>query len=244
MIDPRKSGSSRSTDNKGKQALLTVWLSEPLKRRTWLDWILATVLGGAVGGIALQVGIGRGRFVWLIGFWLISFGILGLAIGLAQSLVLRRIFHRPDKSIRIEIQWTLASLVGCFVGGMASSLATVTLALLLMAGLRVDYTWMYRFGGPVLWTSTVLLSAIAVGVFQWIVLRPRFDSLQKWAWMSIAGWCAGLAIGWGVAQLIPGGDVAKGLAGGAVGGTVLGAITGGALAWLLAASPPGDGGGT
>lgn len=244
MLESNKSDSSRSTDNKEKQAFLTVWLSESSRRRAWLVWILATVLGGAVGGIAYQLGIGRGRSVWLIGFWLIDFAMLGFAIGLAQSLVLGRVFHRPDKSIRIGIQWTLASLVGCIVGGMASSFATIGLGLLLMAVLNVDYTWMYRFGGPVLWTSTVLMSAIAVGVFQGIVLRSRFDSLQEWAWRSIAGWCAGLAMGWVVAQLTPGVDVAKGLAGGAVGGTVLGVITGGALAWLLAASPRGDAGDT
>jgi hypothetical protein len=207
-----------------------------LREGLWLRWILVTALGGAVGGIAFQAGVGKGKFVGLIGFWLIGFGVLGLAIGLAQSLVLGRALHHPAKSIRIAIQWTLTNSVGCFVGGMVSSIVTVSLVLLLMAGLNVDYTWTYRYGGLVLWTSSILLSAIIVGVLQHLILRIRFTSSQKWIWISVIGWCAGLAIGWGVAQITPGGDVVKGVAGGAVGGTVLGAITGGALVRLLTVS--------
>jgi hypothetical protein len=194
---------------------------------------VVTALGGAVGGIAFQAGVGKGRFVGIAGFWLIGFGILGLSIGLAQSLILRQHLHYPGGWIRVAAQWALASLAGCFLGGMASSILTVSLVLLLMAGLNVDYTWMYRHGGLVLWTSSILLTATIVGVLQYLILRRRFDSSRKWIWISIIGWCAGLAVAWGVAQIMPGGDVVKGVVGGAVGGIVLGVITGSALVRFL-----------
>lgn len=231
MLEPNTLGNSDSSENKGGGSLLQVRLIESLRKGLWLRWIWVTALGGAGGGIALQIGFGKGRFLWLIGF-----GILGLAIGLAQSLVLGRVLHQPGKSIRIVIQWTLASLVGCVAGGMASSIATFSLTLLLMVALNVDYTWVYRFGGPVLWTSSVLLSAIAVSGLQQLILRTKFSSLREWTWTSIVGWCAGLATGWGVAHITAGSDVVKGVTGGAIGGIMLGAITGGALIRLLTVS--------
>jgi hypothetical protein len=239
MTEQNTPDDSDLTESKKKLGLFQI---QPfgLREGLWLRWILVTALGGAGGGTALQVEIGRGGYVWPSDLWPIGYGVLGLAvglvIGLAQSLVLGQAFYRSGKSIRIAIKWTLANSVGCFMGGVVGSIATLLFGLLLMAVLNVDYTWMYRFGDLVLWTSSILLSAIAVGVLQYLILRTRFDSSQKWIWISIIGWCAGLAIGWGVAQITPGGDVVRGVAGGATGGIVLGAITGGALVRLLTIS--------
>lgn len=231
MLEPNALGNSDSSENKEGKSLLQVRLLELLREGLWLRWILATALGGAGGGIALQVGWGKGRLLWLI-----ALGILGLAIGLAQSLVLGRVLHHSGKPIRITIQWTLSSLAGCVAGGMASPIASVPLVLLLMVALSVDYTWFYGPGGYVLWTLAVLLIALAVSVLQWLTLRTRFSSLRGWTWTSIAGWCAGLATGYGVAHIMGGSDIVKGVVGGVIGGTVLGAITGGALVCLLAVS--------
>jgi hypothetical protein len=118
---------------------------------------------------------------------------------------------------------------------MASSAATVSLVLLLVFTMNVDYTWMYEYGGPVLSATTVLLSATAVTALQRLVLRPSFRSLRTWTYSNVVGWCplcAGLATGWCIASFTAGSEILQGAAGGAIGGIVLGAITGVALVRL------------
>lgn len=231
MLESKPVRDSDSSENKEGKISLQARLLEPLRESLWLRWIWVTALAGAAGGMALRIGIGNRDFHWLIGF-----GILGLAIGLAQSLVLGRVLHQPGSSTRIALLWTLASLVGCVAGGMAGIIAILSLTLLLMFALNVDYTWVYSPGALVFWTFSVLLSAIAVSALQRLVLRTKFSSLREWTWTNIAGWCAGLATGWGVAHVMAGSDLVSGAAGGAIGGTVLGAITGGALVRLLTVS--------
>ena len=60
MLEPNALGNSDSSENKEGKSLLQVRLLELLREGLWLRWILATALGGAGGGIALQVGWGKG----------------------------------------------------------------------------------------------------------------------------------------------------------------------------------------
>jgi hypothetical protein len=193
----------------------------------WLWWVVATALAGIAGGATIRLGIGREGFAWLKGL-----GLCGLAVGLAQSIVLTRFLDESDRSLRIRLEWGFACLVGCVAGGTASSFGTYTLVLLLMFTMNVDYTWVYEHGGPVLSVTTLLLSATAVTALQRLVLRARFLSLRRWTYANVVGWSAGLATGWWIANATTGSAILQGAVGGATGGVVLGAITGQALVRL------------
>jgi hypothetical protein len=168
--------------------------------------------------------------------WLVGLGILGLLIGLAQSLVLGRVLCKADRPVQVSTRWTATSFLGWTAGGMIGSIVTLSIALVLYFSGVADYTWARQSGYYVFWASFVLLGATVVSIFQERILNARINPAGRWTKASIVGWALAWAAGLGMAHITPGGDLAKGAVGGAVGGVVLGVITGHALVRLLAAS--------
>lgn len=203
---------------------------------TWLSWVLATTLGATGGGIAFEVLRQRDfSFAWIAGL-----GILGLVIGLAQASVLKRVFYRPGSLVRISLQWILTCLISWVVGGVAGFVVPVAIWLFLAFAMNVDYTWMRRSGYYVHWVSFVSLGAFVVSIAQQCILRARINPTGQWIWASTISWCAGWAVGSGIAHIMPGNGWIKGAIGGAAGGVIVGTITGHALVRLLAGSPRGE----
>jgi hypothetical protein len=125
-------------------------------------------------------------------------GYLGLAVGAAvlsglQSGVLWRYVRRPAR-------WILASVAAVVVVGLViPGVGTVDR----------DLGWILGVSG----------FGTTVGLFQWLVLRDRYQPAGWWVLASTVGWVLGMAAG----------DVngPPGL------GAAYGAITGTALVWLL-----------
>lgn len=115
------------------------------------QWVLATTLG------------------WLLG--LIFFGELGIgvAVGLAQWLVLRQVIRRAG-------WWILASTVGWGIGWA-----------IIVTGLVVPPN---GTGLTALISGAIL--GIYIGLAQWIVLRRNVAQAGWWLPASIAGWMMGL----------------------------------------------------
>jgi len=221
-----------STSPEGNR--IRVQLSEYQKRGLWLRWILATALG-ATGGSAIFQALRQRSFSFA---WIVGLGLFGLAIGLAQSLVLERLFRQSSKLIQIGLfcQWTLTCSIGWVTGGLASFVVPVAAWLFLAFTVNVDYTWIHRPGYYVHWGSLISLGALAVSIVQRRILHTRINSVAEWVRTSIIGWIVAWAVGLGVVHITPGSELVKAAVGGVIWGAIVGALTGYALVRLLADS--------
>ncbi len=110
----------------------------------WIKWVLATTMG------------------WIVG-WAISEFAVGLAVGLAQWVILR-------KQIEHSAWWILASGVGWAAGrGLVAVIIPSQSSILISA----------------------ILGA-ALGLAQWLVLRHSVIQSWWWIIVSALGWIVGL----------------------------------------------------
>lgn len=232
MTEQDTLGDFDSTENKGKH----VYLTESLQKGTWLYWTLLTTLGATGGSAAFQI-LRQSSFSFA---WIVGLGLFGLVIGLAQSLVLRRVFYQSGEIARVSILWTATSLIGWTTGGIAGTIVTLSIAFFLYITGSADYTWTRQSGYYVHWISFISLGVLTVSIVQRQILYPRINTAEEWTRPSIAGWIAAWAVGLGAAHITPGNELVKAAVGGAIGGVIVGMITGHALARLLAVSLHGD----
>lgn len=117
----------------------------------WLQWVLVTTVGWMLG-LALGGEIGVGVFV-----------------GLAQWVVLRRYFLQAW-------WWILASGAGWLAGW-----AIITSGLLVTPG-----------GGPFTAIVSGAVFGLTMGIAQWLILRTRTKFAGLWILVSVPGWTIGL----------------------------------------------------
>jgi hypothetical protein len=178
----------------------------------WLRWVLASAVGGVMGG-AMGVGVIIFMFLMALGgtefgsVFVASFGtvfgiVVGALIGIAQWLVLRRHISQAG-------WWVLASTAGGAMGGAVSFLGIMTV------------------GGAE--AEAVVKAGASVGIAQWPGLRRHVSRAGWWVLASSVGWA-----------VIMGGGFTTGsfVSGISVGMITVGMITGGALVWLLRQPAP------
>lgn len=117
----------------------------------WIQWVLATTIGWALG-LAITGEIGIGVF-----------------IGIAQWIVLRRYFSEAG-------WWVLASAVGWIAGWALISSGSV-----IPPG-----------GGLVNTMIAGVVFGLTVGIAQWLVLRKWVKLASMWILLSLPGWTIGL----------------------------------------------------
>ena len=117
----------------------------------WIQWVLATTIG------------------WVLGLTLGNEVGVGILIGAAQWVVLRRYFSQAW-------WWIVASAAGWIVGWA-----------IIMSGLVVS-------PGESLFTAIVsgAIFGLTMGVAQWIILRRWVKLSSLWILLSIPGWTVGL----------------------------------------------------
>ena len=195
----------------------------------WVGWLLATAVGMGLGFPSeTEIAGGGGSGFLDILFPIRSQSVLGLTLGMAQSLVLLRIANLRRRPL-IDLQWIAATVVGMLLGGFATGVVRI-----IMMGwfwdVLVDRWWV-----NVLWAfAWPIPCGLFVGACQQIVLRVR-DPL-RWAVPSAVGWLAGFAVGAIPTFLMPASNGSRvfEVTGRAGTGIIVGIVTGAALVWLLA----------
>lgn len=182
-------------------------------RSFWLQWLLATSLGWAIGGVALSVCIGG------LGDQLgnvVGDAALGLMAGITQWLILRQWLEKAE-------WWILASAGGFLLAaGVGEYLLQPTLG--------------ENMGGLLL---TIGLGLVP-GILQWLFLRRQVARAGWWALASTVlvfiSFLAGVATVSGTRMQV--GTLAFGAVVGIAGGAVLGSTSGLLLVWLLRQPAP------
>jgi len=139
--------------------------------RVILGWVIANLLGVAAIGVLFLIL----PFLTFLPRMLVSSLIIGLPIGLAQWLVLRRIAP-------ISIVWAFTISAGLLLG-------LVVVSSPITAGI-----WGFRDDESIL-SLTVAFTAIGllVGLVQWFFLRGHF--VKSWVWLLSSAVGLGLGIG-------------------------------------------------
>jgi hypothetical protein len=169
----------------------------------WFPWVLATAVGGGVGGI---IGGGVNGVLGEVANGAVGWAIVGAAIGIAQGILLRRWIRRTG-------WWFLASVVGWAVGAPVGFVLFGPLgyfgcgALIGIAQCLVLKRQVQRAG---VWVLASVIGWGVGGLVGWGAIEVVAGALGGF-WGFALGW----AMGW------------------AVGGAVAGAILGIPLIWLL-----------
>jgi len=196
----------------------------------WEWWVLATIAGEfiGVGTIAVASTIASHLTTVNMVVLLHIVGALeGIALGLAQWLVLRRYVKHVG-------WWILATMIGAIAAWLI--------------GLQVMVILILSFSNrDVVTTSAALLKAVfglgawvgaVLGFAQWLVLRTHVRRGALWIVANAFAWGVGLLVVWIGATLVNPGELRfetalVGIATGVTMGVVVGAITGFVLVWLL-----------
>ncbi len=134
-------------------------------------WIIATALSYAGGGkiSAFVTEYVTGDFGLFLGF-----GVISLAIAVAQWLVIRRYIR--------GVGWLWTTLVGGAVGGSLSSWASFQLAV--TYGEAVDLLVIYA-----------CLRGLTTGFMQWTIIKHHFKRSGWWVVGTTASWYVGVMAG-------------------------------------------------
>ena len=194
-------------------------------RTFWLEWVLASIIGGSLGwaifapvyGVTIDVfgGANEGAAFRAID-GAVTWAIVYACSGMTQWVLLRHIVPRAGF-------WVLASIAGGMTFGIVAEALFAAQ------------------GGTEVGVVAGAASGVVSGVLQWLLLRRRFVQARWWvpvslitgslsasiSWMLIApvlqsiGRTEGLTIAWAIC--------------GAVGGALSGILTGITLIWLFRA---------
>lgn len=183
--------------------------TDPSNRLLLLWWIVAGAAGYSVGGLT-EAAMGRSGGITVV----VHVAAGGTVAAALQWPALRRHLARAG--------WWMASGV---VGGAAvAAIGAAAGALAGLAAGTADGADAGRsLGSDVAGVAAAILFGVAVGGWQWLLLRRR---VARSGW-----WLPASAVGWVAAGLMAG--ITEGVAGWAVLGAVYGAITGSVLVWLL-----------
>ncbi len=185
----------------------------------WLQWTVATLVGYGIGALVILPWMVTWAYAaqpaWLTG--LIGGAMLGLALGIAQGLVLRRYAGW------VNGWWLLASITGGLVGlslgmALADRLTLPTLHMATRGAAMPVIPWQAVFQAGV----TGALVGLGLGGAQWLVLRRASQSSRRWIIANVLGWMAGMALGAALAARI-----------GVVGALLVTGVTSGVITGLL-----------
>ena len=191
----------------------------------WLQWVLASIVGWALGAIVSLLVSAIAPVVGAIP--VVGGSIVGAGVGIMQWLVLRRRFHRAG-------WWVLASTMGSAVGWAVGQNLIEPVTMFLSR-------YEEALGGRVVVSLSVFGVMVGgmVGTMQWLVLRRWVYRAGWWILANTLGWAtAFLADPVVVLALWPSAVLAT-IMGEVTFGAVLGAITGVTLVWLSRHSFPG-----
>ncbi len=180
----------------------------------WLRWVLASVLGSAVGlaiGGSASAAIGEG----FAGMGTVGV-IFGALLGTTQWLVMR-------KYVALTGWWALATAFGYFLAGIV----TEQWVFRQVPYSEVAVPFIVSFGA---------VGGIVGGTMQWLVLRKHVARAGWWVLASIVGLVVGMGIAVPVAMALgqTGGiEFMMVLGLGILFGVGVGVIPGAALVWLL-----------
>ena len=181
----------------------------------WIKWVLASAVGGGVGGLVLANSFGIASLLLIRGFlWKmlgesVVAGVSWSVAGIAQWILLRGRVRRAG-------WWVMASTVGSTVGMIASvPVLFMTFALIYTAGPIEAVAILWGVVGGV------------IGIAQWFILRRRVFQAGWWMLASTVGGVVAARVAWSLRSAI-----GQAL-GGAVGATLVGVITGVVLIPLL-----------
>ncbi len=184
-------------------------------RQTFWAWARATWLGWVLGVPSIIVLALLGEAVGIGGAQVLVGAGMGAGLGLMQSRALRGVLPRP-------VLWFWSCALGLALPFLVADLAKV-------AEWNITYS-LY---------ICVALGGLIVGIWQALLLRPRFFNTVWWVVASVAGWAAASGMA-AAADSLSRSHSVRGLAGAllylgivASGGLVLGFFTGVARAWLL-----------
>ena len=183
----------------------------PLTRFEWgfgLRWVLATSVGWIVGFAVCET---LKAIVEFLAHPPTDGAVIGISIGIAQWLVLKRRINRAG-------WWILASIIGFGVGKAVGDAFAQAVSGALGSGLD----------GAMIGAS--------LGIAQWLVLRRHVAQAGWWVLANILAW----ALGWTVIRVIDeaaGGPAGMAYIIGATGAAAAGAITGASLIWLWRRRP-------
>ena len=205
----------------GERSTQSVGSAQAPDWRVWLWWVLASMVGWAVGGyVGVALGGGLSRGIIVAGYVGVALG--GIATAVLQWLVLRQRVSRAGWWVVTGIAGgavvgVLVVGVGWVVGVGGSAVGGPDW------GANWGPDWSANPGKDVGWVAGAGLYGAVVGGLQWLVLRRRVARAGWWVLASTVGWVVG--------GLVSG--ITDTAAGWAVLGAVYGAITGAALVWLL-----------
>ena len=192
----------------------------PVDWRLWLQWMLASTVGWAVGG-GLSGSLGSIQVGYVGGM---TVGATGA--GVLQWLVLRQRIARAG-------WWVLATMLSsAVVGGLIVAMGFV-------GGKAWGATWSADPGRVVGGLAGMGLFGTVLAALQWLVLRRQVARAGWWVLAGGVGWVAGAPLG-----AVLGGGLSGVLGWSGSGasdwaltwagvGAVYGAITGRVLVWLL-----------
>lgn len=185
--------------------------SQMNQRQILRAWLRTTWIGWVLGVPCIVVLALLGEALGIGGVQFLVGAGMGAGIGYMQSRVLRGVLDKPAT-------WFWASLLG-----------------LALPFLVTDIAKALEWNLPYSLYVCVAIGGLLVGVWQTLMLRPRFDKVAWWIVASLAGWSAASGMA-ALAQI----QSLRGLVGAlaylaivAAGGGVLGLVTGAAWAWLL-----------
>ncbi len=188
-------------------------LGTPLTRADWglaLQWVMATTAGWVVGFAACEA---LKAILEFLAHPPTDGAVIGLSVGIAQWLVLRRRINRAG-------WWILASIVGFGVGKDVGDM--VAQAVSVAAGLGL----------------AGIVIGISLGLSQWLVLRRHVPDAHWWIWATAIAWTLGWSIINSVDNEGPGGSPGMAFVIGAIGAAAAGVVTAASLVWLLRRSRP------
>jgi hypothetical protein len=163
-----------------------------------IRWTLLSTAGLALGIIAaLVLGAPVEAVVGMILVTPVLTGIVGAALGTSQWLLLRRRLANAR-------WWIPASTAGLGIG-LAAGVVLVEQVGRALKGSPVNVAMLSDAARAGSLTVVGLVSGLALGIAQWLVLRSRPGGARTWLWVSTFGMGLALLAGSLVADLIFGG---------------------------------------
>jgi hypothetical protein len=189
-----------------RQSLTTVEWSLSLR------WVLATTVGWLVGFAICEAVVKP--FVYSLTHFQSDGAVIGISIGIGQSLVLKSRINRTR-------WWILASIIGFGIGKDVGDMVAQAVP------------------GAIGSALEGLAIGASLGLAQWLVLRRHVPEARWWILASAIAWAVGWAIIASVDIEATDGSIGLAYVIGAIGAAVAGLITAAALVWLLRRSPTG-----